>query len=670
VEAPASWSETAVEIAATRYFRRRHAGASAKASETSVRQLITRVVRTIRRAAEWQNYLSGESAQIFEDELTHILLHQMASFNSPVYFNVGLFPEYGVLGSGENFVFEDGRARQLSSAYVRPQASACFIQDVQDDLISIFDLLKSEAKLFKYGSGTGTNFSRLRSRGEALDGGGDSTGLLSYLEIFDKAAQAIKSGGTTRRAAKMVVLDADHPEVLDFIRWKMNEERKARVLLANGFSGGMEGEAFRTVSGQNSNNSIRVTDDFLRRAQSGESWALRARTDGRVVQEIPAAQVLREMARAAWECADPGIQYHDNINKWHMCPVSGPIRSSNPCSEYMFLDNSACNLASLNLVSFLRPGGELDWTAFTQCVRLMLLAQEVLVDYASYPTATIAENSHLFRPLGLGYANLGGLLMRLGVPYESSEATRLTAQITGAMHALALQMSQEMAKAFGAFAGWAPNREAALTVLEQHFRAWQDQHLDLAFVDRAFTETLRDAATTGLRNAQVTLIAPTGTIGLLMDCDTLGIEPDFALIKRKYLSGGGELILVNGSVAPALKRLGYTDGAIVDIEKYVRQNGSVVGAPGFRREHEAVFDVAVPPSQHPQRRISPHGHLNIMAAAQPFLSGAISKTVNLPATTRVEEVEKIFIDGWNLGLKSVAIYRDTSKSLQPLCAEC
>jgi ribonucleoside-diphosphate reductase alpha chain len=679
VEAPEHWSMTAVEIAATKYFRWRH-------GENSVRQLIFRVVKAVRLAGEWQGFLSGEAARIFEDELTYILLHQLASFNSPVYFNVGVFPAYGVLGSAENFYYNTQleQVRPISSAYLHPQASACFIQDVQDDLIGIFDLLKSEAKLFKYGSGTGTNFSRLRSKGEPLEAGGESTGLISYLEIFDKAAQAIKSGGTTRRAAKMVILDADHPEIMDFIHWKRDEERKARVLLANGYGGGMEGEAFRTVSGQNSNNSVRVTDEFMRRAiaagpNSFGPWELRARRSGAVVAEVEAAEILREMARAAWECADPGIQFHDTIQKWHMCPQSGPIRASNPCSEYMFLDNSACNLASLNLAAFLREGeggpdsgGDFDWPAFSQCAKILLVAQEILVDYASYPTAEIAENSHRFRPLGLGYANLGGLLMRLGLPYESDEAARWTRTLTAALHGLALTTSAEMAEAIGAFAAWDENRVSALGVLELHLEASREAEFlpGCEWIVTGFEKVLRQAERSGLRNAQVTLLAPTGTIGLFMDCDTLGIEPDFALIKRKTLSSGGEMILVNRSVALALKRLGYSSAQIRAIEEHIRATGALVGAKDLRPEHESVFDCAVPPKGYSHRRVSSAGHLKIMAAAQPFLSGAISKTVNLPVSATVEDVERLMLEAWKLGLKALAVYRDGSKALQPLCAEC
>lgn len=669
VEGPANWSDTAIEIAAQKYFRRRGV-TELGGGEWSVKHLLTRVAQTVRQAGEWQGYLSsGEQAQAFEDELLFILLNQIASFNSPVYFNVGLFPRYGILGHGENFIYDSksGRAVELFSAFLHPQASACFIQSVKDDLISIFDLLKSEAKLFKYGSGTGTNFSTLRARGENLEGGGESTGLLSYLEIYDKAAQAIKSGGTTRRAAKMVVVDADHPEIVEFIKWKMNEERKARVLLASGYSGGMEGEAFRTVSGQNSNNSVRVTDEFMRKVAANENWQLRARKGGQITGEVGAADLWREIARAAWECADPGVQFHDTIQKWNLCPHSGAIRASNPCSEYMFLDDSACNLASLNLVKFLEGDGTFDWTAFEQTVHIMLLAQEILVDYASYPTPEIAQNSHLYRPLGLGYANLGGLLMRMGLPYESDAAAEWTGRITAHMHAMALECSQQMAATCGSFAEWEKNKDRAMEVLENHKRAAKERCPEAVAI---FERAIRGAEKTGLRNAQVTLIAPTGTIGLLMDCDTLGIEPDFSLVKRKTLAGGGDLLLRNHAVRDGLIRLGYTSAEASAIEKYSSERNTVVGAPGIKEKHLSVFDCAVPPKGHPERRISAHGHLKIMAASQPFLSGAISKTVNLPHSATVEDIQQLFSDAWTMGLKSVAIYRDGSKTLQPLCAEC
>jgi ribonucleoside-diphosphate reductase alpha chain len=660
IEAPEGWSETAVEIAATKYMRRKH--------ETSVRQLVSRVVNCVRQAAEWQGYFSTEQAQIFADELKYLLLSQAASFNSPVYFNVGVFAQYGQMGNAETFVFDTDKKQvvPMSSAYIRPQASACFIQSVQDDLLSIFELLKNEAKLFKFGSGTGTNFSTLRAKGEVLDSGGESTGLIPYLEVFDKAAQAIKSGGTTRRAAKMVVLDADHPEVLEFVRWKMMEERKARILMANGVSGGMEGEAFRTISGQNSNNSIRLTDDFMNRALNQQPWPLKARRNGEILTTLNAADLLREMARAAWECADPGVQFHDTIQAWHMCPQDGTIRSSNPCSEYMFLDDSACNLASLNLVKF-RAGKGIDWAALKSAVRLMLIAQDVLVDYASYPTKKIAENSHRFRPLGLGYANLGGLLMRMGLAYDSQAARALAAEVSAGIHAVALETSVQMAESLGAFAGWKENASAAQAVLTKHAKAWSGS---ADWIAQTFQRVLSGSVQFGLRNAQVTLIAPTGTIGLFMDCDTLGIEPDFALIKIKTLAGGGSLRLVNRSLTEGLRSLGYTPAQIAEIEQHVQLEGTVVGAPSMQPQHFAVFDTAVPPTGLPDRRVSAEGHLQMMACVQPFLSGAISKTVNLPASTNVEDIEQLFVRAWKLGLKSVAVYRDGSKSLQPLCAEC
>ena len=670
VEAPATWSDTAIEVAATKYFRRRGVP-SLGGGETSVRHLLKRVTKAVRQAGEWQGYFSGEQAETFEQELMYILVHQMASFNSPVYFNVGMFSEYGILGTAENFVFNPkaGRAEPLSSAYLHPQASACFIQSVKDDLIGIFDLLKSEAKLFKYGSGSGTNFSSLRARGEALEGGGESTGLISYLEIYDKAAQAIKSGGTTRRAAKMVVVDADHPEILDFVNWKRNEERKARVLLAAGYSGGMEGEAFRTISGQNSNNSVRVTDEFMRRVRDGADWELRSRVGKKLTATVPAQELWREIAKAAWECADPGVQFHDTIQKWNLCPRSGEIRASNPCSEYMFLDNSACNLSSLNLVKFIH-NDELDWEAFSQTVRVMLLAQEILVDYASYPTAEIATNSHCYRPLGLGYANLGGMLMRMGVPYESGRAVELTQKITAFMHFLALEMSQEMAESCGPFKEWERNKEPALAVLGMHRNEWIKTGQQWQPLDELMSRVLKNVARTGLRNAQVTLIAPTGTIGLFMDCDTLGIEPDYSLNKIKTLAGGGTMQLRNQALSEGLARLGYSESDSAAIQKFVALNGTPVGAPEFNKQHYAVFDCAVAPKNLAQRRVSPQGHLQMMAAAQPFLSGAISKTVNLPHSATVEDIEKLFHDSWAMGLKSVTIYRDGSKLLQPLCAEC
>lgn len=669
VEMPAAWSETAREIVCRQYLRK---------FESSARQLIFRIARTLRQAGEWQKYFTNhEEGQIFEDEITFILLHQMGSFNSPVWFNLGLFPVFGILGQSENFAYDEavpGRVVPLSAAYLRPQVSACFIQGVEDDLISIFDLLKSEAKLFKFGSGSGTNFSKLRGAEEPLEHGGTSSGLLSYLEVFDKAAQAIKSGGTTRRAAKMVCLDADHPEIEEFINWKMLEERKARVLSQAGFGDGLDSEAYRTISGQNSNNSIRLTDEFFKRVERDEMWELHERVSGRVTKTLPARALLQQMARAAWECADPGLQFHDTINTWHTCPSGGEIRASNPCSEYMFLDDSACNLASLNLVKFLREDKPVhqafDWCSFAQAARLLFIAQDILVDYASYPTAKIALQSHVYRPLGLGYANLGGLLMRMGYPYDGEEGRRVGREVTGALHAMALKTSLELSEWKGPFEAFAANRASVVQVMKRHADAWTTENSDLEWVTRIYQEAGARIEKSGLRNAQLTLLAPTGTIGLLMDCDTFGIEPEFALVKRKLLAGGGELRLVNRSVEPGLKRLGYTGDQIVEIIHFTERNGTVVGAPHLRPEHFAVFDAAWPPAGQPERRVSPFGHMGMMAAAQPFLSGAISKTVNVPASFTVDQTEKLFVDAWKLGLKSIAIYRDSSKSAQPLCVDC
>lgn len=669
VEFPTSWSNTAAEIAALKYFRR---------GERSLRDLVFRVAHTIRQAGVWQGYFNEEQAEIFEQELTALLLHQIGSFNSPVWFNCGLFSVHHTAGKSEAYAwdFEKKKITELMTAYVRPQLSACFIQNVEDDLISIFDLVKSEAKLFKFGSGTGTNFSKLRAKGESIEGGAGTPGVISYLEIFDRAAHTMRSGGTTRRAAKMVLLDADHPEVEDFIQWKVNEERKARVLMAAGFGDGFDSEAFKTVSGQNSNNSIRVTDEFMKKVLNDEPWTLKWRTTGAPAKEVSAGKLFDMVCKAAWECADPGLQFHDTIQRYHLCPRAGAIRASNPCSEFLFLDDSACNLASLNLVKFLKPDGSFDWEAFEHGCRLLLIAQEILVDFASYPTAKIADNSHRYRPLGLGYANLGGLLMRMAIPYDSEQAAEWTAAVTAGMHFTALATSVELAEQKGPFEGLHEDRASALQALHQHVDAiegWKF-HGELESVGQKLrvlaSQTMEHAGHSGVRNAQVTLIAPTGTIGLFMDCDTLGIEPDFALVKIKKLVGGQQLRLVNASVGVALKKLGYADSQVKAIEEYLVSKGSLSGAPYVQEKDLPVFDTAVPSADRPDRAISWEGHLRIMASAQPFLSGGISKTVNLPKTATVETVRDVYLRAWKQGLKCVAIYRDGSKALQPLCLDC
>lgn len=666
VEAPEAWSQQAVNIVAHQYFRHRPARG---ASEQSVRALVHRVVATIRKSGEAQGYFASRAdAERFEAELTFLILTQRASFNSPVWFNCGLWHEYGEIGSGGNWAWNagSGRAEQVVNGFERPQVSACFIQSLDDSLNSIFELLRNEARLFKYGSGTGTNFSNLRGRQEPLAGGGSSSGLMSFLNVFDSAAGATKSGGTTRRAAKMVCLDLDHPEIMDFVRWKAKEEAKAQALIRAGFSTGMDGEAYRTVSGQNSNNSVRVTREFLKCVQHNDGWSTRARTDGSIVETFPARQLWRAIAESAWLCADPGVQYHDTIQDWNTCKVSGPIRASNPCSEYMFLDDSACNLASLNLKAFFSGDRVFDHEGFVHSIRLLILAQDILVDLASYPQATIVDRSHAFRPLGLGFTNLGALLMSLGLSYDE-EAGRDWAALFGAMlGAAAYRTSAEIAEAQGAFAEFLVNRESMLEVLERHRReavAFADRSLTLrdrywSVATRLWDEALINGRQFGFRNAQTTAIAPTGTIAFMMDCDTTGIEPEYALIKQKQLAGGGLLTSVNRTVEQGLLALGRSVEESRQLVEVLKTEGELAFQQRLSIREAKVFLCA--------GQLRPEAHLEMMAAVQPFISGAISKTVNLPTEASVDDVARIFEQGAALGLKSVAIYRNGSKLAQPL----
>lgn len=672
VEAPEGWSQLAIDIAASKYFRK--VGVPRTQKETSVRQMVDRVVRAITTSAMKQGgyFSSRKEAEIFGKELKYILLSQRGAFNSPVWFNAGLWEAYGINSPSEHFSWDEkkGEIKATSNAYERPQCSACFIQSVDDSIEGIFELAKTEAKLFKYGSGTGSNFSTIRSKYEDTSAGGKSSGLISFLEVLDRGAGAIKSGGTTRRAAKMVVVDIDHPEVLDFIDWKMREEQKAQMLIAAGLSADFEGEAYRTVSGQNANNSVRVTDAFMKAVQDEKTWKLKARLNGKSLRELPAREVWGRITRAAWVCADPGIQFHSTINKWHTCPNSDIIRSSNPCSEYMFLDDSACNLASINLAKFLEPSGDFDFEAFIHTARTLFVAQEILVDYSSYPTQKIAQNSHDYRPLGLGFANLGSLLMRKGVGYDSDEGRAWAAALTALMSGVAYLTSSEMSRAKGPFNGYRKNRSAMLSVMKKHERALGKVAWELlpAGLDKALKNlwkgVLYNGIKHGYRNAQATVIAPTGTIGLLMDCDTTGIEPDFSLIKFKKLVGGGEIQIVNQSVEKALESLGYQSEEIQQILKYVEENNTVVGAPGVHPEDIPVFDCATGASG--QRVLSPESHVLMMAVVQPFISGAISKTVNLPSTATEDDISQIYFLAWKLGVKAVAVYRDGSKQSQPL----
>ncbi|WP_415062916.1 vitamin B12-dependent ribonucleotide reductase [Bdellovibrio sp.] len=672
VEAPAAWSQLAIDIAASKYFRK--VGVPQSKHEKSVRQLIARVVKAITASSLRQGgyFANKKAADIFAKELQYILLSQRGAFNSPVWFNAGLWESYKINSPSEHFAWnETKRSIQAThNAYERPQCSACFIQSVDDSIEGIFDLAKTEAKLFKYGSGTGSNFSKIRSRYELTSAGGTSSGLISFLEVLDKGAGAIKSGGTTRRAAKMVVVDIDHPEVLDFIDWKMREERKAHLLIAAGLSPEFEGEAYKTVSGQNANNSVRLSDAFMKAVEKEAPWKLKARLTGKVLRELPAREVWKKITHAAWVCADPGVQFHDTINKWHTCAKTDEIHSSNPCSEYMFLDDSACNLSSINLVKFLTEDGSFDFESFIHTARTLFVAQEILVDYSSYPTQKIAQNSHDYRPLGLGFANLGSLLMQKGIAYDSDEGRAWAGALTALLTGVAYLTSAEVARAKGSFVGYKKNRSSMLKVMKMHEQAlkkisWSylPEGLDKA-VKNLWKGVLYNGAKHGFRNAQATVIAPTGTIGLLMDCDTTGIEPDFSLIKFKKLAGGGEVQIVNQSVAPALRALEYSQEEITAILKYVEDHNTVEGCPEFHEEDLAVFDCATGGSG--QRVLSPESHVKMMAAVQPFISGAISKTVNLPNSATEEDIGRIYHMAWKLGLKAVAVYRDGSKQSQPL----
>jgi len=802
-EIPRGWSQLATDIVISKYFRKAGLKGDKDRGETSVRQVVYRIAHTIRAAGEdfGGYFASRNDADAFEAELSHLLVNQIGAFNSPVWFNCGLWHEYQISGGGGNWAWnmdaerKDGPAAartpygaptggagpapdvyETAGAYERPQCSACFIQAVGDDLMSIYELVKSEARLFKYGSGTGSNFSPIRGKQEKLSGGGTSSGLMSFLEVFDRAAGATKSGGTTRRAAKMVCLDMDHPEIADFINWKVREEHKAHALIRAGYSSDFNGDAYHTISGQNSNNSIRVTDDFMRAMLAGGTWQTVARTSGQVCSTYDAKDLWQQLAHAAWSCADPGVQYDSTINRWHTCPNTAPIRASNPCSEYMFLDDSACNLASVNLTKLLRDSEDgtqtFDVDGYRHACRIFLLAQEILVDLSSYPTAPIARNSHDYRPLGLGYANLGSMLMQLGIPYDSDQGRAVAASLTAIMCGHAYRTSAEVAATKGPFAGFAKNREPMLRVMNMHRDAAYGIDRDASrlpdegprtagILYRAacqdWDEAVALGARHGYRNAQTTVLAPTGTIGLLMDCDTTGIEPDFALVKFKKLAGGGYFKIVNQSVPPALRRLGYSEHETQEIVAFIsgtntllaapeinrrtlRERGlsdadlakveaalpsvfdlssafatwilgedayarlgatkevrekagksfsllehlgfsraeidaandvivgrmTIEGAPHLRDEHYAVFDCANRCGKTGKRFLAPMSHLQMMAAAQPFLSGAISKTVNLPNDATVEDVAGVYEAGWRLGLKAVALYRDGCKASQPL----
>src|SRR5262249_8906908 len=625
---------------AQKYFRGR---LSSPERESSVRQMIGRVVDTVVAWGRQGGYFADEAeAETFEAELKAILVNQYASFNSPVWFNVG---------------FEE-----------KPQCSACFILSIDDSMESILDWIRREGVIFRGGSGSGVNLSKLRSSKEQLSKGGHASGPVSFMRGADASAGTIKSGGKTRRAAKMVVLDVDHPDVEEFVWCKAKEERKARVLEQAGYDMSLDSPDWASIQYQNANNSVRVTDAFMEAATAAEEWNLVARTDGAVVDTVDARNLLRQIAEAAWKCADPGVQYDTTINAWHTSPNSGRINASNPCSEYMHLDDSACNLASLNLMKFRREDGELDIEAFEHAVDVMFLAQEIAVGYSSYPTPEIERNAKAYRELGLGYANLGALLMARGLPYDSDEGRAYAAAITALMTGRAYRKSAEMAGRMGAFAGHQANRAAMLNVISKHRAAVGNiEHADSAPADlltaarRAWDEALDLGEVSGYRNSQATVLAPTGMISFMMDCDTTGVEPDFSLVKSKKLVGGGELTIVNRSVPMALEKLGYAPEEIEQIVAFVDERSAVVGAPFVKTEHYPVFDCAVG-----DRAIHYSGHVKMMGAVQPFISGAISKTVNVPEQTTVDEVMRIYTDAWKLGVKAIAIYRDNCKVAQPL----
>jgi ribonucleoside-diphosphate reductase alpha chain len=640
VEFPKSWSQNATNIVAQKYFRGQ---LGSEQRERSVKEMVGRVAGTISGwGREGGYFASDEDADAFEAELTSILLNQKAAFNSPVWFNVG---------------FEE-----------TPQCSACFILSVEDTMESILDWNTKEGKIFRGGSGSGINLSNIRGSMEPLQKGGTASGPVSFMRGADAWAGTIKSGGKTRRAAKMVVLDVDHPDIEHFVWCKADEEKKAAALRDAGFDMSIDGEGFTSIQYQNANNSVRVTDAFMEAVDAGEDWELKARSGGTTTKTLPARDLMNQIADAAWRCADPGVQYDTIINRWHTCPESGRINASNPCSEYMHVDDSACNLASLNLMKFRREDGSFDVEDFEHAVDVVFLAQEIVVGYSSYPTEEIAENANAFRQLGLGYANLGALLMSDGLPYDSDEGRNVAAAITALMTGRAYRQSAKIAAgATGPYDEYEKNREAHNGVMRMHRDAAYDadgEGIKADLLDasrRAWDEAVELGEEHGYRNAQATVLAPTGTISFLMDCDTTGIEPDFSLVKFKELVGGGQMTIANRSVPLALERLGYDEAVIEQINAYITEKATIVGAPGLKDEHLPVFDVAVG-----ERAISHTGHIDMMAATQPFISGAISKTVNLPESATVADIADAYARGWRGGLKALAIYRDGSKTAQAL----
>ncbi|MEI8318752.1 MAG: vitamin B12-dependent ribonucleotide reductase [Planctomycetia bacterium] len=671
-EIPAAWTQLATNVVVSKYF---YGEIHTPEREHSVKQLVHRVARTI---ADWGiadgYFKSREDGENFYRDLSWLCVHQHGAFNSPVWFNVGLYHQYGVKGTPCNWRWDEAKRDVVmpDNPYEYPQGSACFIQSVQDNMEDIMELARSEAMLFKFGSGTGTDLSTLRSQREKLAGGGKPSGPLSFMRVYDQVAAVVKSGGKTRRAAKMQSLKVTHPDVMEFIECKAKEENKARVLIEKGgYDSNFNGEAYSSILFQNANLSVRLTDDFMEAVDRDDTWTTRWVTDpSKAGPSWKARDVLNRMSECAWQCGDPGVQYDTTINRWHTCPNSGRINASNPCSEYMFLDDTACNLSSINLMKFRRADGTFDVDRFSAACRVFFIAQEILVDHASYPTRKIARNSHLYRPLGLGYSNLGSLLMANGLAYDSDAGRGLCGAITAILHGTANRTSAELAAAVGPFEGFAANREPMLAVMQSHRAA-------INKIEPACPAYLRDAARKvwdevldqgkrhGYRNAQATVLAPTGTISFLMDCDTTGIEPDIALVKYKQLAGGGMLKIVNQTVPLALRTLGYDEPTVESILASIDKNDTIEGATGIQEKHLSVFDCAFKPRLG-TRSIQWQAHVKMMAAAQPFISGAISKTVNMPRETTPAEVGGAYMEGWRMGLKALAIYRDGSKESQPL----
>ena len=671
VEVPKAFSQLATKVVVSKYF---YGELNTDERENSFSDLVHRVTRTI---ADWGLkdgiFADQDQADLYYRELSWLCLNQYAAFNSPVWFNVGLYHVKGIAGSEHNYHWNQ-QAQQVDACpntYEFPQGSACFIQSVGDTMEDIMALANSEAMLFKHGSGTGSDLSTIRSSREKLSGGGKPSGPLSFMRVYDQIAAVVKSGGKTRRAAKMQSLKIDHPDIKEFIEAKSNEEKKAWALIEQGYDGNFNGEAYGSIMFQNANLSVRITDEFMHAVENNDRFATRAVTTNDVLESHDARELMKLMAEGTRICGDPGLQYDTTINTWHTCPNSGRINASNPCSEYMFLDDSACNLASLNLMKFRREDGSIDIEAYRHAVRIIIIAQELLVDNGSYPTARITQNSHDFRPLGLGYANLGCLLMSLGLPYDSDEGRALAASLTAIMCGTAYTVSAELAASVGPFPGYDINRDAMLNVIKMHRSAVSEIDRKLCAPDLlesaqdSWDEALAKGSQFGYRNSQVTVIAPTGTIGFMMDCDTTGIEPDIALVKYKQLAGGGMLKIVNRTVNMALENLGYTPEQIKLIVDQIEADDTIETTDILDPEHLPVFDCAFKPVKG-KRAIHHLAHIKMMAAAQPFISGAISKTVNMPEESTAEDIEEAYMTGWRLGLKALAIYRDGSKRSQPL----